>query len=251
MKEKLKRGDLTLGAWITIGHPDIAEIMANAGFDWLLFDTEHSPLNIEIVQNQLQAMSNTETVPIIRVAWNDMVLIKRALDIGAYGVVIPWVNNREDAKNAVRYCRYPTEGLRGVGPRRAARYGLDSEYLLRADEEILIVAQIETREAVDNIEDIVSVEGIDATFIGPSDLSASLGLMGQPFHPKVIQAIEKVLDACLSSGVAAGLAYAQTIEELVKFIRMGFRFVGATSDMGLLLGKSMEVLKDIKERLKS
>ena len=146
VKQLLHSGKPTLGSWIQIGHPDVAEIMANMGFDWLVLDNEHGPYSTETTQLLIQAMSSTDTVPIVRVPWNDMVEIKRALDIGAYGVVIPMVNSKEEALHAVRACKYPPTGLRGVGPRRASRYGLDmKEYLRQANDEILIVIQIETQ----------------------------------------------------------------------------------------------------------
>jgi len=246
VKQLLHSGKLTLGSWIQIGHPDIAEIMANMGFDWLVLDNEHGPYSTETSQLLIQAMSSTETVPIVRVPWNDMVEIKRALDIGAYGVVIPWVNSKDEALYAVRACRYPPAGVRGVGPRRASRYGLDMrEYLERANEEILIVAQIETQQAVDRIEEILSVEGIDAFFIGPLDLSTSLGYRGQIDHPKVRETLDKLLDAAKGAGVASGI-YAYNLELARSYVEKGFQFVSLADDTTLLIRGCQEFLDGIK-----
>ena len=143
------------------------------GFDYFVFDTEHSPLNIYQTQTFMHAMRGDATSPIVRVWWNDIVAIKRALDIGAQGVLVPWINDKKAAELAVKATRYAPDGLRGCGPRRASLF--DPEYLETADDEIIVICQIETREAVDNIEEIASVEGVDVTYIGPSDLSASFG----------------------------------------------------------------------------
>jgi 2-keto-3-deoxy-L-rhamnonate aldolase RhmA len=247
IKESLKKGEVTLGGWVTIGHPDIAEIMANAGFDWLVFDTEHAPLDLETVQNQLQAISGTDVAPIVRVAWNDMVLIKRALDIGATGLIIPWVNSREDAERAVKACRYPTAGVRGVGPRRASRYGLDwSKYFANADKDLLIIVQIETSEAVKNVEEILSVDGIDAFFIGPVDLSASLGFLGQWDHPKALEATQSILRAGKKLGVAGGI-YAMGIDIAIQHVKDGFQFIALGADYAFLLKYCQDALRRVKE----
>jgi 2-keto-3-deoxy-L-rhamnonate aldolase RhmA len=235
VKEMLRERRTTVGAWATIGHADVAEIMAQQGFDWIVFDTEHAPLSIGTVQNMMQATSSSDIVPIVRVAWNDMVLIKLALDTGALGVVVPWVNTKEEAIRAVRATRYAPLGNRGVGPRRAASYGAELiDYLRSADEEMLVVCQIETQEAITNLEQILSVEGVDAVFIGPSDLSTSLGHKGDWHHPNVERAISKVLDASMNAGVAAGI-YAMSIEDAVRHAADGFRFIALGSDTGFLV----------------
>lgn len=235
VKEMLKEGKTTIGAWVTIGNADVAEIMAHRGFDWLVFDTEHAPLSIGTVQNLIQATGGSDIVPIVRVAWNDMVLIKLALDIGSFGLVIPWVNTEEEAIEAVRATRYAPAGNRGVGPRRAASYGTKLlEYLREADQEIVVVCQIETEEAIRNIEKILSVEGIDVLFIGPADLSTSLGHRGDWHHPNVEKAISRVLEACKKANVAAGI-FAMSIEDAKRYVAEGFRFVALGSDTGFLI----------------
>jgi len=245
VKEMLKEGKTTIGAWVTIGNADVAEIMAHRGFDWLVFDTEHAPLSVETVQNLMQATSGSDIVPIVRVAWNDMVLIKLALDIGSFGLVIPWVNTEEEAIRAVRATRYAPAGNRGVGPRRAASYGTKLiEYLREADKEIVVVCQIETEDAIRNIGKILSVEGIDVLFIGPADLSTSLGHRGDWHHPKVEEAISRVLEASKKANVAAGI-FAMSIEDAKRYIAEGFRFVALGSDTGFLVSGCRTALESI------
>jgi 2-keto-3-deoxy-L-rhamnonate aldolase RhmA len=247
LKEVLRKGEVTFGAWATIGHPDVAEVMSNAGFDWMIFDTEHAPLSIETVQVLLQAISGTGVTPIIRVAWNDIVLIKRALDIGAKGILIPWINTREDAERAIKACRYPTAGLRGVGPRRAARYGLElDEYLATANNNLLVILQIETAEAVKNAEEILSVPGVDAFFIGPNDLSSSLGFLGKANHPKALEATEKTLRVGKRLGVAAGI-HATNLDLAIQQAKDGFQLIALGADFDFLLNECRDSLRKVKE----
>src|ERR1700722_19025388 len=190
LKAKLKQGKPAYGIGLSIGHPDVAEIIGKLGYDWAFIDTEHSPMDVADVQVLLQAMSSSSTVPIVRVAWNDMVMIKKALDIGAYGIIVPWVNSGEEALRAVQAVKYPPQGLRGWGPRRAAMD--DPDYAKAANDEILVCVQIETQQAVDHIDEILSVPGIDAVMIGPNDLSLSLGVFTQWEDPKFKDAIARI-----------------------------------------------------------
>jgi 2-keto-3-deoxy-L-rhamnonate aldolase RhmA len=172
LKEKLRRGKAVTGAFVGLGHPDVTEILSRMGFDWLLLDGEHGPIGIETMQVMMQSMTQ-DCTPIVRPQWNDPVIIKRVLDIGAHGVLVPWVNSKEEAESAVAACKYPPEGIRGWGPRRASLF--DPDYRATANDEILISVQIETQKAVDNLEEITAVEGVDALFIGPYDLSNNMG----------------------------------------------------------------------------
>jgi 2-keto-3-deoxy-L-rhamnonate aldolase RhmA len=245
LKSKLEAGQATVGAWVGIGHPEVAEIMAQVGFDWLVFDTEHAPLSIETVQQLIQAMQGSDTAPLVRVAWNDPVLIKLALDIGSHGLIIPWVNNRDEALQAVRSCRYPPQGIRGVGPRRAARYGLEfGDYLARANEEILTAVQIETRAAVENIDEILDVNGIDVFFIGPADLSASLGYLGQWDAPPALEAIDRLLEAGKRHGVPAGI-FAMGLDHAQACLDRGFQFVALGTAAGLLIQGATSALERV------
>ena len=242
LKRRLKAGEQTYGVWTTIESPMVTELLSTLGFDYFVFDTEHSPLDIFQTQTLMQAMRGEGTTPIIRVWWNDLVAIKRALDIGAYGVVIPWVNNKNQAEMAVKACRYAPDGLRGCGPRRAALF--DPDYLRTADEEILIIAQIETREAVENIEDILSVDGIDVSYIGPADLSASHGHLGDMSHPEVQEAIDRVFDASVAAGVATGV-HMGSGKTIMDRVEKGYNFITVGNDLGFVRAGAKEILEQL------
>jgi len=227
VKDLLSKGETTVGTWITIGNTDVAEMIAHTGVDWLLFDMEHAPLDIGAVQVLMQATSGTEITPFVRVAWNDLVLIKRALDIGAQGLVIPWVNTDADARRAVEAARYPPKGLRGAGPRRAAMYGLDQNYIADAEGKIMIVVQIETPQAVENVEEILKVDGVNAFFIGPRDLSVSMGVRRNDRSFDL--AIKKVLEVGKRLEVPGGIMCHST-EEIKSAVSQGFRFIALGSD---------------------
>ncbi len=250
LKEILKAGRAAIGTFVQIGHPDVTEMLSHAGFDWLLLDGEHGPFGIETMQVMLQAMSATKTVPIIRAPWNDPVYIKRALDIGAYGLLIPLVSSKREAENVIHALRYPPIGIRGVGPRRASRYYLDfKEYVATVDSELLTMVQIETKEAVENISEILSVDGIDAYFVGPMDLSAALGHIGDVNHPEVTDTIAKILAAGKKAKKIGGI-YAFSVEDVQKKIEQGFQLISFGSDSRLLMGSAQEALKKIKEVMK-
>lgn len=229
LKKRLKAGEQVYGTWITLESPIATELMSTLGFDYFVFDTEHAPLDVYMAQTLMQAMrGDSKTTPIVRVWWNDIVAIKRALDIGAHGVLVPWVNNKDEAELAVKATRYAPEGLRGCGPRRAAMF--DPDYLKTANDEILVICQIETKEAVENIEDIVSVEGMDVSYIGPADLSASYGHLGNMSHPDVQQAIDRVFDATEAAGKATGVheASGKTIKDRME---RGYNFITIGNDL--------------------
>lgn len=244
VKSKLKNGQVSLGTWIGIGHPDVTERLADAGFEWLTFDIEHSPLSLETVQSMIQAMSFTRScVPLVRLRWNDPVLIKRVLDIGAYGVIVPMISCREEAIQAVRACMYPPDGIRGVGPRRAMLR--DPEYLDTANEEILVVAMVETGEALENLDEILSVPGLDATFIGPWDLSMSLGVGPPPpwEDESFRDMLEDVVSACERNGVSPGMHC--TTENVRDALDMGFRFCAIDSDASFLMRGAREAMASV------
>ena len=234
VKGLLGKGETTVGTWITIGNPDVAELVAHTGVDWLVFDMEHAPLDIETVQVLMQATSGTEITPLVRVAWNDLVLIKRALDIGAQGLVIPWVNSEADAIRAVQASRYPPRGLRGAGPRRAAMYGLDRNYVAEVEGKIMIIVQIETSQAVENVEKILQVDGVDAVFIGPRDLSMSMGVQGRQDKPAFDMAVKKVLEAGKKFGIPTGIM-CHSADEIKLAVQQGFRIIALGSDCDYLL----------------
>lgn len=193
LKKKLQAGKLTIGSWITMGHHSIPEIMAQAGFEWLTVDMEHSAIDFDEAQKLIQVIDLCGTAPLVRVGENDPVLIKRVMDAGSYGVIVPMVNSRDDALKAVAAVKYPPAGTRGVGLARAQGYGYSfEEYRKWVDEESIVIVQIEHIKAVDNLEDILSVEGIDAFIVGPYDLSGSLGIPGKFEDDRFVQALSEI-----------------------------------------------------------
>jgi 2-keto-3-deoxy-L-rhamnonate aldolase RhmA len=222
LKEKVRANKPVIGTFVETAHPDITEWLSRMPFDWILLDAEHGPLGFETLQNLMQSMNGTSCVPIVRTQWNDPVVIKRVLDIGAYGVLIPWVNTRQEAEAVVRACKYPPEGLRGYGPRRAAM--LDPDYYSTANEQLLISVQIETQTALDNLDDILSVDGIDACYVGPYDLSCSLGFGIPPKwdEPRYQAAFERVLKASRKHHKAAGIF--ATYDNIEWALEKGFTY---------------------------
>lgn len=241
LKEKLKEDKPAIGTFVGFGHPDVTEMLSRMGFDWLVIDAEHSPIGYETIQCMLQGMNGTECTPIVRPQWNDMVAIKRILDIGAHGVLIPWINSREDAEYAVRACKYPPEGLRGFGPRRAAL--LDRNYAGTANKELLVIAQIETREAVDNVDDILSVDGIDVVYIGPMDLSLSYGLTFPDFeNVEYLEAFDRVLAAAEKWKKPAGMyAFSNNVQWAIE---KGFKLITVDSAETFLMRGARTALKN-------
>lgn len=252
VKEKLKNGEISVGTFASIAHPEIPEMLSSVGFEWILFDAEHGPISIETIQNLMQAIDLRSCIPLIRVAWNDPVLIKRALDIGAYGILVPWVNSAEEAKKAVEACRYPPRGIRGFGPRRCSAYGLKmKEYLNTVEDELMIIMQIETMTAVKNIEEIVHVDGVDAIFIGPGDLSISINgisKMGETVASQEFREIlERIVKVSTDAGVSPGCGC--DIIEFKERVDQGFKFIDVMCDEILFLYGCQTVMKQVKEHL--
>lgn len=247
LKEKLQRGEVAIGTFIGIGHPEITEFLSVVGFDWLLLDAEHGPLSLETMQAMMQSMRNTNTcVPIIRVEWNDPVIIKRALDIGACGVLIPWVNTKEDAETAVAACKYPPRGIRGCGPRRAGL--INDDYIMTANANLLTIVQIETATAVKNINDILAVEGVDAVYVGPVDLSMSMfGVPAKWEDTTYTAAIETVVNAAKKAGKPAGI-YA-TSRNIEWAIEKGFTLPSIDSAESFLIMGARTALKKAKDTI--
>ena len=243
LKGRLTQGQATYGTWLGLEAPAVAEVLARIGFDWIIIDTEHAPLNASQVERILMAFSGSETLPIVRVAWNDLVLIKLMLDVGAGGIMVPMVNSAQEAVRAVAACKYPPQGIRGVGPRRASGYGRRfQEYLERANEETLVIAQIESLSAVENLEEIISVEGLDAILVGPADLTASLGLLPRLDHPQVQATIERVLDICKRHRFPFGLAAADA-QAARHWAAMGGQLMALGEDLGFMATAAAEALK--------
>ena len=247
VKAKIKKGLPTAGSWLQSCSNILAEVLASAGFDWLLIDMEHSPLGFEQLLGIIQAMKGCPAVPFVRAPWNDKVAIKRILDTGAYGILVPYVNNRQEAEMAVAACKFPTQGVRGVaGSVRAADYGAGKERMNTINDEICVITQIETPESVDNLTDMMKVEGLDGFFIGPVDLAASMGHMGDTGHEDVQKAIKYVEDTVIGSGKFLG-TISGSWEEAERLFKRGYQFVTLMSDtttMGAVARRNMSMFLD-------
>lgn len=230
LKEKLYSGKTSFGTWLTIGSPDVADTLKQLPFDWLLMDLEHSYFSIESARNIMLAMLDTKIAPLVRVGESDQYLIKRVLDIGAYGILVPLVNTPREAEMVVNYSKYPPAGSRGLGPVRAAMYGNNfKEYIATANEEILVGVQIETTQALASAEEIAATKGVDIVFVGPSDLTMSLGLVTDRGNPRVTEAMQSVVKICEKLGRIPG-TLAATPDEAKKWQKLGFRFISLGSD---------------------
>jgi 4-hydroxy-2-oxoheptanedioate aldolase len=247
-KRALARRELQIGLWSTLCSNIGAEIIAHSGFDWILLDTEHSPNELPDLVSQLQAMGRGTASPVVRAAWNDAVLIKRILDMGAQSILLPYVQSAQEAQRAVQSVRYPPRGIRGVSSgSRASQYGRIHDYLNRADEEICLIVQIETRSALDQLEAIGRVEGIDGIFIGPADLSASLGHLGQLKHPDTQAALQDAARRLHQLGKAAGVLTAVEADAR-RYIEWGYNFVAVGVDTALLANSADTLAKSFKAR---
>jgi len=224
-----------IGTWISSASPLIAEAMGHAGFDWGVVDMEHAPVDVMEVVQMLQALSATRMVPVVRVPWNDAVMVKRVLDAGATTVLFPFVQNADEARRAVASTRYPPDGIRGMaGMSRASKFGTIPNYLRNANAGIGVIVQLETRAALDRLEEIAAVDGVDALFVGPADLSASLGHVGEFTHPQVLQAMAQAARRARACSKPIG-TLGGTPEQAVQYRAAGFDFVGLGSDIGFLM----------------
>ena len=242
-KRAIREGRPQIGLWASLCSHVSVEVIAGAGFDWLLIDTEHAPNEVPMVHSQLQAMAGGSAAAVVRPAWNDMVMLKRLLDLGAQNFLVPYVQTEEEARAAVVATRYPPRGVRGVASlHRANRFGRVKEYYTRADEQICVIVQIETRLALQNLEAIAAVEGVDGLFIGPSDLSAALGHLGNSTHPDVRAAIEDAFARIRKAGKAPGIL-APVETEARHWLDKGAVVLAVGSDIGLLARQSEELAK--------
>jgi 2-keto-3-deoxy-L-rhamnonate aldolase RhmA len=236
LKEKLNNGELAVGSWITLAHPAIAEIMAKAGFDWLTVDLEHSVITIREAEELIRVIDLCGVVPLVRLSANDPVQIKRVMDAGAHGVIVPMVNSRADAISSVASVYYPPKGHRGVGLARAQGYGTAFEqYREHLNTRTVIIAQVEHIDAVNNLSDILSVPGINGYLIGPYDLSASMNLPGQFGHPDMKAAIAKIRRIGSELDKPGGLHIVEPdLIQLEEHIREGFKFIAYSLDTRML-----------------
>jgi len=233
-KRALAAGRTQIGLWSSLSSSYTVEVIAGAGFDWILLDTEHSPNDIENLLTQLQAAAAYPTHPVVRVWWNDMVTIKRVLDIGAQSLLVPFVSTAEEARAAVSHMRYPPKGVRGVaGTTRASRFGRVRDYVRKVEDELCLLVQVETREGLDNLEAICAVDGVDGVFIGPADLHASLGYTGETANPAVVPPIAAGMRRIRKAGKAPG--FLTSVEaDARRVIEAGAQFVAVGADVGIL-----------------
>ncbi|WP_274850518.1 4-hydroxy-2-oxoheptanedioate aldolase [Serratia marcescens] len=243
-KRALQEKRPQIGLWLGLCSSYSAELLAGVGFDWLLIDGEHAPNNVQTVLGQLQAVAPYPSQPVVRPPWNDAVIIKQLLDVGAQTLLIPMIQNAEQARDAVRATRYPPHGVRGVGSAlaRASRWNRVPDYLQQADEQMCVLVQIETREAVKNLEAILQVEGVDGVFIGPADLSADMGFAGNPQHPEVQRTIDDAIVRIRAAGKAPGILMANKALAQ-RYLEAGALFVAVGVDT-TLLARAAEALAD-------
>lgn len=244
----LKEGKKLTGAWLQTGSPIAAEIFARAGFDCLVADLEHGPGDIMTLIGQLHAMSRYDAVPLARAPWNDAVSIKRILDTGVYGLIVPYVNSREEAERAVRACKYPLEGTRGVAHSpRAGGFGLgDRQYLDNANEQILVAVAVETLEAARNIGGILDTVGLDGIFVGPMDLSASMGFFNNPGAPEVLETIGEIEKAVLASDKFLA-SMALDGNQAARMYERGYSLVISASDSMSLARLAAHTIKEFRQ----
>lgn len=245
----IRSGQKQIGLWISLSSNFAAEVVASAGFDWVLVDMEHSPNDLCTVMGQLQVFRDSGSTAIVRPEWNDTVLVKRLLDTGAPGLLFPMVQNVEEAEKAVAATRYPPRGVRGVsGSTRANSFGRVTDYFDRVEEETPVLLQVETIEAVNRATEIGAVDGVDGVFFGPADIAADIGLLGKPMDPQVWEAIWPAARELMDTGVPVG-----TLVQDPKFgadlLREGFSFVACGSDTGLLARASDSLLAQVKDAL--
>jgi len=251
LKQKLKNNELTIGSWIMIGNPMSVEVMSLAGFDWLVVDIEHTAIDLSMTQMLITTIQSKGMKALVRVSKNEEVIIKRVLDMGADGIIVPMVSSKADALQAVEYAKYPPQGKRGVGLYRASNYGVSfEEYKKWVDEELVIIAQIEHIDAVNNIDEIIQVEGIDGTIIGPYDLSGSMGYPGEFDREDVKVAIEKVLGRCKVKNTPSGFHVVDTDpSKLQEKIKQGCTFLAYGIDYFFMRDAAIAGMKIIKEEI--
>jgi len=247
VKRKLRSGKPSIGTWISVGHPDVSMYLADLGFDWLVCDMEHGPYGPETYHFMVQAMlyNRKRCMPMARIPWNDLTWAKKAMDAGATGLVIPRVETAEMAEETIRIMKYPPQGERGCGPRLAAFQ--EPDYIETANEESLVVVMIETQKGLDNIDEIFSVEGVDACFVGPSDFTLDMGIHRQYTHPRFTEALDRIVEAGEEHGVAPGM-HCQTTPgptNINEAIERGFKFCAISSDVGFLRAGASDAINGV------
>ena len=245
----LKDKNRQIGLWVSLCNNYAAEVVATAGFDWVLLDMEHSPNSVSGVLGQLEVFASVECTPIVRPPWNDPVMVKRLLDIGAPGLLFPMIQSVEEAEKAVASTRYPPRGIRGVSnATRANAFGRTSDYFARVEDETAVLVQIETRAALEQALDIASVDGVSGVFFGPADIGADIGQLGKPMADEVWELIFPVARQLIEAGVAVGTLVSDA-KFAARLMNEGFGFVACGSDTGLLARSSDALLASVNEHL--
>lgn len=248
-KQAISNGQKQLGLWIAIGHHYAAEVVADAGYDWVLIDMEHSPNDYFSVLGQLQVFASRPVTALVRPEFNDPVVVKRLLDLGASGLLFPMIQTVEDAKKAVASTRYPPKGIRGVGgATRALKYGRITDYVERVENETAVLVQLESVQALENAQQIASVEGVTGVFFGPADIAADLGIVGQPMHGKVWDLVNPVAQKLIAMGVPVGTLVTSP-QFAVQLLNDGFNFVACGIDTLMLANAADDLLNEVKMNL--
>lgn len=247
VKALWREGEVAINGWLHIPSSFSAEVMAHAGMDSLTIDLQHGPTDYQVAISMLQAISTTETVPLVRAPWNEPGIIMKLLDGGSYGVICPMINTREDAERFVGACRYPPDGYRSFGPYRARLYG-GADYPEHANDGVITMAMVETRQAVENLDEILGVPGLDAVFVGPSDLGQSLGTGPtlDPEEPRVVEATDHILASAKERGLAAGI-FTGSAAYAARMIQKGFQFVTVLSDARYMAAGAADVISALRE----
>jgi 2-dehydro-3-deoxyglucarate aldolase len=235
-----------VGTWITSANSLVAEAIACAGFEWGLVDMEHAPLDVPGLVHVLQALGCTKMLPVVRMPWNETVTVKRVLDAGAMTVMFPFVQSAEEARRAVAATRFPPHGVRGVaGTTRATRFGTSANYLRTANQSVGVIVQVETPQAVEALDEIIAVDGVDAVFVGPADLSAALGHLGEPTHPTVMGLMSRAVQRCKRHGTPVGTLGASA-DQVAQYRAIGFDFLAISSDIGFMMRGAREAIASLR-----
>ena len=248
IKEKISQGIIPVGTHVSIGEPIVTDILCNCGFDIVWVDSEHAPVDKRDVNIQVITIRGQGLAPFVRIPWNDPVLVKPILEMGPAGIIFPFIKTVDEAKRAVASCKYPPLGVRGFGPLKANNYStMESEqYLEMSKKEPWVIVQIEHIDGVDNLKEIIKVEGVDSIVVGPNDLSGSLGLLGQTRHPEVLKQLDRIADTCNEAGFAFGASIGWNEETVSDWLRRGVTWICIDGDLSYLVNGGKSTLEKTK-----